>query len=44
MEKAFKSRVPQIPRKNPEGRSEFKSFREFFEYISQEEKPSGDRK
>ncbi len=43
MESFFKSKVPDIPRKNSPGRSDFKSFREFFEYISEERKSgSGD--
>uniref|UniRef100_A0A914VKU7 Transmembrane protein 242 n=1 Tax=Plectus sambesii TaxID=2011161 RepID=A0A914VKU7_9BILA len=38
MQSMFKSRVPEIPRSQPAGRSDFKSIRELFEYLSEEDK------
>lgn len=38
MQSVFKSKIPDIPRNNPPGRSDFKSIRELFEYLNEEDK------
>lgn len=38
MQSIFKSHVPDIPRNSIQGRSDFKSIRELFEYLDEEDK------
>lgn len=38
MQSLFKAHVPDIPRNNPPGRSDFKSIRELFQYLDDEDK------